>query len=133
MLLSALGMGDPGGGLGFHLANRHHPTLIPMISWTRKPTPGAVARQSAPSLIAALRQRLRLHADDDLGRMHPEEAYARVATMLDLSTLIEMETERQVPIRIEERYIDQQPSDSAAVACKPCDDEERLSSDLQRM
>ena len=83
-----------------------------MISWRRKPTPGAMKGQSAPSLIAALHARLDVHAE-------PEAAYARVATMLDVSTLVEMEVDRQVPV--------------ASAACEACDDEERLSSHLQRM
>ena len=112
LLLSVLAMGDEGGGIGFRLANRHHPKLIPMISWRRKPTPGAMKGQSAPSLIAALHARLDVHAE-------PEAAYARVATMLDVSTLVEMEVDRQVPV--------------ASAACEACDDEERLSSHLQRM
>ena len=56
-VLSVLALGDAGGGLAFRLENRHHLSLVPMLSWRRCPTPGRAPGQAA-SLTAALRERV---------------------------------------------------------------------------
>lgn len=55
-VLSVLALGDAGGGLAFRLENRYHSSLVPMLSWCRRPTPGRVPGQAG--LTALLLERV---------------------------------------------------------------------------
>lgn len=91
--LSALALADEGGGLAFCLANRHHPTLVPMIAWRRKMTRGSIPEDAA-SLAAAVVRRLN---EEDAGDV-PSDAgacYGRLRALVDphVSSLIEINKE----------------------------------------
>lgn len=49
--LSAVALDDAGGGLGFRLANRHHPAFVPMVSWQRSQS---IERPLVPDLCRRL-------------------------------------------------------------------------------
>ena len=109
--LSALALDDGGGGLGFSLAHRHHPTLVPMVSWSRRPTPSSTVCADAhmrggSSLSAAVLERLRAkdaygsHADvqeDGAAQplwhcnVSPADEYARVLSLVDPQALVEFD------------------------------------------
>ena len=87
--------------MGFRLANRHHPTLVPMISWRRMPTPGSGQQGMPASLTTALRERVVPTAaaaaaeHGGAGRsaaVDPIAIYSSVRKLLNAQSLVKFDT-----------------------------------------
>ena len=108
-VVSALALGDEGGGMGFRLANRHHPTLVPMISWRRMPTPGSGQQGMPASLTTALRERVVPTAAAAAAAEHggagrsaavdPIATYSSVRKLLNAQSLVKFDTSPVARVR----------------------------------
>ena len=89
---STFALGDEGGGIAFRLVNRHHETLVPMVSWHRVQTP------SRP--LAAALAHFEAECKEAGTQLVPAAAYRRILELVDPVPMIEVDKD---PVAIGER------------------------------
>lgn len=80
---SAVALKPNGGGLGFRLANQHHPTELPMISWRTIPTDGEP--------LENIFEQLSLETKDQDAPLDADTTYGELLKRLDAQSLITVE------------------------------------------
>eukprot|EP00322_Chrysochromulina_rotalis_P015150 CAMPEP_0115871032 /NCGR_PEP_ID=MMETSP0287-20121206/22649_1 /TAXON_ID=412157 /ORGANISM="Chrysochromulina rotalis, Strain UIO044" /LENGTH=226 /DNA_ID=CAMNT_0003325805 /DNA_START=66 /DNA_END=746 /DNA_ORIENTATION=- len=96
--LSTIALGDEGGGLGFRLANQHHPTLLPMVSWHRLLSPSAPYAQALGSIGEES------ETQGDRSRISFDAIYARILKLVNFAPLIAVDTE-PVPVCMHDLHV----------------------------